>query len=196
MTCVDGLASPIQPYPFFVKLLNLILIQKISLYTTKIHKVEFKAHFLLLTSLAGLRCVILVLICWAVFQNAPHIAPFLMLGDVMPHLRAKARPPPGFSTTKSTDMLMPETPPTGKFVSSSSTHSGSAGVGIFNSGPSRNGGAVEAQNRFLESLMSNGMQGPSAAMTGGMYTGRSPIRLVHSIYFLVISATCHAYFLG
>ncbi|XP_062190603.1 protein ESSENTIAL FOR POTEXVIRUS ACCUMULATION 1-like isoform X2 [Phragmites australis] len=103
--------------------------------------------------------------------NAPPDTPFLMLGDVMPHLRAKARPPPGFATAKPSDMLVPETPPTGKFVSSSSMHAGSAGVGIFDSGPSRKDTAVEAQNRFLESLMSNNVRDPSAdtiSITGGM----------------------------
>ncbi|KAG8100835.1 hypothetical protein GUJ93_ZPchr0013g37321 [Zizania palustris] len=96
--------------------------------------------------------------------NAPPDAPFLLLGDVMPHLRAKSRPPPGFSTHAGT-------PPTGKFVSSSSTHAGTVGVGTFDSGPSRNDGATEAQNCFLESLMSTSVCDPSAeilAMTGGM----------------------------
>ena len=31
--------------------------------------------------------------------NTPPDSPFRLLGDVMPHLRAKARPPPGFSAT-------------------------------------------------------------------------------------------------
>ncbi|KAL6647808.1 hypothetical protein ACP70R_015245 [Stipagrostis hirtigluma subsp. patula] len=104
--------------------------------------------------------------------NAPPDTPFLMLGDVMPHLRAKARPPPGFATAKPSDMLVPETQSTGKFVSSSSMHAGSSGVGIFDSGLSRKDGAVEAQNRFLESLMSNSnVRNPSAdtiSITGGM----------------------------
>ncbi|XP_022865288.1 uncharacterized protein LOC111385145 [Olea europaea var. sylvestris] len=33
-------------------------------------------------------------------DSAPADSPFYLLGDVMPHLRAKARPPPGFSTPK------------------------------------------------------------------------------------------------
>lgn len=105
--------------------------------------------------------------------NAPPDAPFLLLGDVMPHLRAKARPPPGFAATKPSDMLMPETLPTGNFVSSSNTHAGSASVGAFDSGLSRKDGAVEAQNRFLESLMSNSVRDPSAemlAMTAGLFS--------------------------
>ncbi|XP_062186822.1 protein ESSENTIAL FOR POTEXVIRUS ACCUMULATION 1-like [Phragmites australis] len=103
--------------------------------------------------------------------NAPPDTPFLMLGDVMPHLRAKARPPPGFATAKSSDMLVPETPPSGKFVSSGSTRAGLTGVGIFDSGPNRKDTAVVAQNRFLESLMSNNVHNPSAdtiSITGGM----------------------------
>ncbi|CAN6222392.1 unnamed protein product [Urochloa humidicola] len=102
--------------------------------------------------------------------NAPPDIPFLMLGDVMPHLRAKVRPPPGFATSKSSDMLVPETQPAGKFISSSSMQTGSAGIGIFDSGPSRKDTAVEAQNRFLESLMSNVLN-PSAdtiSITRGM----------------------------
>ncbi|ONM51260.1 GYF domain-containing protein [Zea mays] len=102
--------------------------------------------------------------------NAPHDVPFLMLGDVMPHLRAKVRPPPGFATSKPSDMLAPETLPTGKFVSSS-MQAGSTGIGIFDSGPIRKDNAVEAQNRFLESLMSNSARNPSAgtiSITGGM----------------------------
>ncbi|OEL16447.1 hypothetical protein BAE44_0022534 [Dichanthelium oligosanthes] len=103
--------------------------------------------------------------------NAPPDIPFLMLGDVMPHLRAKARPPPGFATSKSSDMLVSETQPTGKFISSTSMQAGSAGIGIFDSGPNRKDTAVEAQNRFLESLMSNNVRNPSAetiSITGGM----------------------------
>ncbi|KAF8714045.1 hypothetical protein HU200_028040 [Digitaria exilis] len=102
--------------------------------------------------------------------NAPPDIPFLMLGDVMPHLRAKARPPPGFATSKSSDMLVPETQPTGKF-SSPSMQAGTAGTGIFDSGPGRKDTAVEAQNRFLESLMSNNLRNPPAdtfSITGGM----------------------------
>ncbi|KAG8081437.1 hypothetical protein GUJ93_ZPchr0007g4783 [Zizania palustris] len=73
-------------------------------------------------------------------------------------------------------MLLPGTPPTGKFVSSSNTHAGISGVGTFESGPSRNDGAIEAQNRFLESLMSNSVHDPSAeilAMTGGITGGET-----------------------
>ncbi|RCV09430.1 hypothetical protein SETIT_2G027900v2 [Setaria italica] len=102
--------------------------------------------------------------------NAPPDIPFLMLGDVMPHLRAK-RPPPGFATSKSSDMLVQETQPAGKFISSTSMQAGSAGIGMFDSGSSRKDTAVEAQNRFLESLMSNTVRNPSAdtiSITRGM----------------------------
>ncbi|MCE0481737.1 hypothetical protein HAX54_039732 [Datura stramonium] len=37
--------------------------------------------------------------------SAPHDSPFYLLGDVMPHLRAKARPPPGFEHQSQTQML-------------------------------------------------------------------------------------------
>ncbi|GJN24471.1 hypothetical protein PR202_gb12211 [Eleusine coracana subsp. coracana] len=79
---------------------------------------------------------------------------------------AKARPPPGFATSKPSDMLLPETPSTGNFASSSTLHAGSAPVGILDSG-SRKDNPVEAQNRFLESLMSNNIHNNSASLTGG-----------------------------
>lgn len=116
-------------------------------------------------------------------MNAPHDVPFLMLGDVMPHLRAKVRPPPGFATSKPSDMLAPETLPTGKFVSSS-MQAGSTGIGIFDSGPIRKDNAVEAQNRFLESLMSNSARNPSAgtiSITGGPFLSS---RVLFHISFL------------
>ncbi|KAJ1287680.1 hypothetical protein BS78_02G029800 [Paspalum vaginatum] len=103
--------------------------------------------------------------------NAPPHIPFLMLGDVMPHLRAKARPPPGFATSKASDMLIPDAQATGKFVTSTSMQAGSVGIGIFDSGSSRKDTAVEVQNRFLESLMSNNVRNPSAdtiSITGGL----------------------------
>ncbi|KAK3126337.1 hypothetical protein QOZ80_7AG0555060 [Eleusine coracana subsp. coracana] len=98
--------------------------------------------------------------------NAPADTPFLMLGDVMPHLRAKARPPPGFATSKPSDMLLPETSSAGNFASSSTLHAGPAPVGILDGG-SRKDNPVEAQNRFLESLMSNNIHNNSASLTGG-----------------------------
>ncbi|CAM0905280.1 unnamed protein product [Alopecurus aequalis] len=161
MTGADELTSPIQPYPNP---------ESLSLYY-KDPQGRVQGPFSGADIIGWFEASYFGIDLLVRVANAPPDAPFLMLGDVMPHLRAKARPPPGFSTTKSSEMLMPETPPTGKFVSSSSTHGGSAGVGTFNGGPSRNGGAVEAQNRFLESLMSNSMQGPSAAMTGGSSFG-------------------------
>jgi hypothetical protein len=185
MTGVDELGSPIQPYPN-PETLSLYYKDPQGRVQGPFSGADIIGWFE--ASYFGIDLLVRV-------ANAPPDAPFLTLGDVMPHLRAKARPPPGFSTTKSSEMLIPETAPTGKFVSSSSTHGGSAGVGIFNGGPSRNGGPVEAQNRFLESLMSNSMQGSSAAMTGGLCTGESPA------YFspynvLIISGTYHSYFLA
>ena len=165
MTGVDELASPIQPYPN-PESLSLYYQDPQGRIQGPFSGADIIGWFE--ASYFGIDLLVRV-------ANAPPDVPFLMLGDVMPHLRAKARPPPGFSTTKSSEMLMPETPPTGKFVTSSTTQGGSAGVGIFNGGPGRNGGAVEAQNRFLESLMSNSMQGTSAAMTGGLFTGENPI---------------------
>ncbi|KAL6894185.1 hypothetical protein ACP4OV_008283 [Aristida adscensionis] len=74
--------------------------------------------------------------------SAPPDAPFLLLGDVMPHLRAKARPPPGFSTVKQSGMPQP---------SIGSSYLGVSLHGSINT----NGGATEARNSFLGSCSEN-----------------------------------------
>lgn len=127
--------------------------------------------------------------------NAPPDIPFLMLGDVMPHLRAK-RPPPGFATSKSSDVLVQETQSAGKFISSTSMQAASAGIGMFDSGSSRKGTAVEAQNRFLESLMSNTVRNPSAdtiSTTRGWLLLGISICAYSILYLFVLTffATCH-----
>ena len=83
----------------------------------------------------------------------PNDSPFSLLGDVMPHLRAKARPPPGFNAAKQTELTE---------ASSRSSLSGigkvlPASSGVDLSGNERrlaHGSSTEAENRFLESLMS------------------------------------------
>lgn len=78
--------------------------------------------------------------------DAPDDAPFVQLGDVMPHLKAKARPPPGFGGAKPMD-------------------DNAVGVGMVGGpqigAPSKTH-AVEEQNRFVESLMAGKLGGPGS----------------------------------
>ncbi|XP_010254887.1 PREDICTED: uncharacterized protein LOC104595724 isoform X2 [Nelumbo nucifera] len=85
--------------------------------------------------------------------NASPDTPFSLLGDVMPHLRAKARPPPGFSAPKQNDIS--ETLNRPKFSSLGKLHAGSGETDIAKNEPrNRQESMTEAENRFLESLMS------------------------------------------
>lgn len=81
---------------------------------------------------------------------APHDSPFYLLGDVMPHLRAKARPPPGFGAPKPNADA-----PGGLNVSSfTKLHAGSSEIDMVKSEMNyKHGSTTEAENRFLESLM-------------------------------------------
>ncbi|CAN6286648.1 unnamed protein product [Urochloa humidicola] len=86
--------------------------------------------------------------------SAPCDSPFLLLGDVMPHLRGKVRAPPGFSNVK--PRSKPET-----------SHLGSA----YLEASDKNGSVTEAGNNFLESPMSSNTQNPrteTSPITGGM----------------------------
>ncbi|KAH9611889.1 hypothetical protein KSS87_023123 [Heliosperma pusillum] len=88
--------------------------------------------------------------------SATHDSPFALLGDVMPHLRAKARPPPGFNSAKNADVV--DVPIRSSSSGSSSTlPSGVNLIGIENR--HAHGSATEAENRFLESLMSGDIGG-------------------------------------
>ncbi|CAO2817803.1 unnamed protein product [Amaranthus hypochondriacus] len=85
--------------------------------------------------------------------NAPMDSAFSLLGDVMPHLRAKARPPPGFNTTKLNEVneLSSRTSLSGL----GNIFSGSSGVdSLANERRNAHGVSTEAENRFIESLMS------------------------------------------
>ncbi|KAJ3670057.1 hypothetical protein LUZ60_010381 [Juncus effusus] len=73
-------------------------------------------------------------------DSVPADTPFCQLGEMMPHLKAKARPPPGFG---------------GAALQETGT------VGTVGKGP-----VVEEQNRFLESLMAGKLGGPSAGNVG------------------------------
>ncbi|KAF8659405.1 hypothetical protein HU200_058617 [Digitaria exilis] len=91
--------------------------------------------------------------------SAPCDSPFLLLGDVMPHLRAKVRVPPGFSNAK--PRSMPET-----------SHLGAAYLEKSDYGSiNKNGSVTEAENHFVESPMSSYTQNPRAEtspVTGGI----------------------------
>ncbi|CAA0841794.1 GYF domain-containing protein [Striga hermonthica] len=85
--------------------------------------------------------------------NAPADSPFYLLGDVMPHLRAKARPPPGFSTPKPNDIHDTSGrlnyTSAGKleadFLKNDSRYQHSMGL------------TTKAENSFLEPLMAGGL---------------------------------------
>ncbi|KAJ1419709.1 GYF-like domain superfamily, partial [Sesbania bispinosa] len=92
-------------------------------------------------------------------ENSAVDSPWLPLGDVMPHLRAKARPPPGFSAPKPNDL----TDISGRQNSSTfgNTLTGMNDVEILKSDSRhRQGSDTEAENRFLESLMSGNKSSP------------------------------------
>ncbi|KAL8087762.1 hypothetical protein AgCh_037785 [Apium graveolens] len=92
--------------------------------------------------------------------NSPKDMPFALLGDVMPHLRAKARPPPGFSAPKQNEMPDPVNRPNisnvGKF------HAGTSEVDMIRNETRYMQGSKDAENRFLESLMSSNMSSTSS----------------------------------
>ncbi|KAG4962384.1 hypothetical protein JHK82_039073 [Glycine max] len=92
-------------------------------------------------------------------ENSAVDSPWFSLGDVMPHLRAKARPPPGFSAPKANDF----TDVPGQQISSTfgNTLAGLNEVDILRSDSGhRQGSDTEAENRFLESLMSGSKNSP------------------------------------
>ncbi|KAE9600084.1 putative GYF-like domain-containing protein [Lupinus albus] len=92
-------------------------------------------------------------------ENSAADSPWLSLGDAMPHLRAKARPPPGFPTPKHNDFIdMPH-------QQSSSTF-GNTLPGLNEADMLRSDSrhmhspATESENRFLVSLMSGNKDSP------------------------------------
>ncbi|XP_039027065.1 protein ESSENTIAL FOR POTEXVIRUS ACCUMULATION 1-like [Hibiscus syriacus] len=88
--------------------------------------------------------------------SAPKDSPFSLLGDVMPHLRAKARPPPGFGAPKQGELSDFSSRPNSSSLGK--VHTGSSDIDMIRNEPRP---ATEAENRFLESLMSGGMNNPS-----------------------------------
>ncbi|XP_057470047.1 protein ESSENTIAL FOR POTEXVIRUS ACCUMULATION 1-like [Actinidia eriantha] len=85
--------------------------------------------------------------------NAPHDSPFSSLGDVMPHLRAKARPPPGFNAPKQTEIV--DGSSRSNFSAFGMLHASSGDVNMMKADQRyKQSSTAEAENRFLESLMS------------------------------------------
>ncbi|XP_026659790.2 protein ESSENTIAL FOR POTEXVIRUS ACCUMULATION 1-like isoform X2 [Phoenix dactylifera] len=80
--------------------------------------------------------------------SAPPDAPFSLLGDAMPHLRAKARPPPGFGVAKQShaaEAFLRE-----KLVSPSNIHAGMHDYGRSTSGNlSSAGGEIGSDVNYL-----------------------------------------------
>ncbi|KAK4434518.1 protein ESSENTIAL FOR POTEXVIRUS ACCUMULATION 1 [Sesamum alatum] len=100
--------------------------------------------------------------------SAPADCPFSFLGDVMPHLRAKARPPPGFSSPKPNEIQ--DASGTSNYGSFGKLQPGSNEPDVLKTDPNyKHGSTTEAENRFLESLMASGIQG-----YGGNNSGAFP----------------------
>jgi len=104
-------------------------------------------------------------------ENSAVDSPWFSLGDVMPHLRAKARPPPGFSAPQPTELA----DLTGR---QNSTAFGNAITGLNevemlkSDSRHRQGSDAGVENRYLESLMSGNRNSPTLnnlALSEGSY---------------------------
>ncbi|KAK8580909.1 hypothetical protein V6N13_143966 [Hibiscus sabdariffa] len=93
--------------------------------------------------------------------SAPKDSPFSLLGDVMPHLRVKAQPPPGFGVSRQGEF--PDLSNKPNFSSLGKVHSGASEIDM-----SRNEQwlKTEAESKFLESLMSCAASNPSQGLKG------------------------------
>ncbi|KAK6115360.1 hypothetical protein DH2020_007629 [Rehmannia glutinosa] len=102
--------------------------------------------------------------------GAPADFPFSLLGDVMPHLRAKARPPPGFSTPKANDIQ--DVSGRLNYTDSGKLHAVASEADVLkNDSRYKHGSTTEVENRFLESLMAGSLStGPfeKFALSEGM----------------------------
>lgn len=93
-------------------------------------------------------------------ENSAADSPWLSLGDAMPHLRAKARPPPGFSAPKPNEF-------TDISVRQNSSTFGNTLTGLSESellksdSRHRQGADSEAENRFMEPFMSGSKSSPA-----------------------------------
>ncbi|KAK1276349.1 Zinc finger CCCH domain-containing protein 19 [Acorus gramineus] len=91
--------------------------------------------------------------------SAPPDRPFSQLGDAMPHLRMKARPPPGFNNPKQNEAL--EVTSRAQIGDVGTICAGLGEVDLMkNDQRSRHLNATETENRFLESLMSGQISSP------------------------------------
>ncbi|KAE8679873.1 hypothetical protein F3Y22_tig00111393pilonHSYRG00039 [Hibiscus syriacus] len=102
--------------------------------------------------------------------SAPKDSPFSLLGDVMPHLRSKARPPPGFGVPKQGELSDFSSRP--NFSILGKDHTGASDIDRIGNEPRP---ATEAENRFLESLMSGGLSNPSQGLQGYLPNNPSSI---------------------
>ncbi|KAL2521063.1 GYF domain-containing protein [Forsythia ovata] len=110
--------------------------------------------------------------------GAPADSPFALLGDVMPHLRAKAQPPPGFNTPKPSEIR----DASGRLIYNSigKLHAGLSEAEMMNEPRYKHGSSTQAENQFIESLMSGNMSSaplekfaPSEGMPGYIGTNSS-----------------------
>ncbi|XP_042519960.1 protein ESSENTIAL FOR POTEXVIRUS ACCUMULATION 1-like isoform X2 [Macadamia integrifolia] len=92
--------------------------------------------------------------------SASPETPFSLLEDVMPHLRAKARPPPGFGASKQNETADTLSRP--KFSNIGKVPAASSEIDIVKNELRSGHESVktESENRFLESLMSSSMSSP------------------------------------
>ncbi|KAL4311030.1 hypothetical protein GQ457_01G050360 [Hibiscus cannabinus] len=102
--------------------------------------------------------------------SAPKDSPFFLLGDVMPHLRAKAQPPPGFGVSKPGELS--DFSSRTNFSSLGKVHTSASDSDVLRN---EQRSATEAENRFLETLMSGGMGNPSQGLQGYLPNNPSSI---------------------
>ena len=94
--------------------------------------------------------------------NAPHDSPFSSLGDIMPHLRAKAQHPPGFNAPKQTEIV--DGSSRSNFSAFEMLHASSGDVNMMKADQRyKQSSTAEAENRFLESLMSGNTSNMSSS---------------------------------
>ncbi|KAG2276868.1 hypothetical protein Bca52824_059423 [Brassica carinata] len=97
--------------------------------------------------------------------SAPIDSPFSLLGDVMPHLRAKSGPPPGFSDAKPSQTTDAAGSPA--FPGVGTVHAGMGETDMLqNDMRYKQVGGTVAENRFIESLMSGSLNNPSQGVQG------------------------------
>lgn len=90
--------------------------------------------------------------------GAPPDSPFSLLGDVMPHLRAKAIPPPGFGAPKLNEFADGSA---SKFSSTGKLPVSSSDINGMKSQPRYiPGSLMDSDNRFIESLMTGNKGAP------------------------------------